>query len=164
MQLHLACEPEALLEAVDVLLHRPRGPAQLAQRPDAVQDDAQVPVAHPVAEEPQVAVHELLEQPDGDELARVRPGEVLDVVVLGDDVGSPRALSRSTVPWTFSTTVRRSRSSTAYSLGRVMISVVPSGASWTKRPRLGPFATLADEIERDPGVEQRPLHHVVVVS
>ena len=62
-----------------------------AVAPDAVEDDAQVPVGQRVAEEEEVAAAEPAASVTGTRRS-ARSAEVVDVVVLGDDEALPLAL------------------------------------------------------------------------
>ena len=55
-----------------------------------MQEHPQVPVAHRVAEEQEVAVEELLQQGGRDQIVGRRPRQVIDVVILGDHIGVVR--------------------------------------------------------------------------
>ena len=78
--------PELLVDWVRLLLDRPRRERARLLRPDVVENDAEVPVAHPVAEEEEVARAHLRHQRGWDQVVDIRPRDVVDVVVLGDDV------------------------------------------------------------------------------
>ena len=86
-------------------LHRPRAVAERLVAPEPFEDDAQVPVAHRVAEERKWLRRSCAASATG----TAGDVAVVDVVVLGDHEALPRALGRrSSRPWSFRTTVRRS--------------------------------------------------------
>ena len=78
-------------------LHAPGLQIELLRSPDPVEDHAQVPVAHRVSEEEEMAVGHPLAHRERELLADVSVDEVVDVAVLRDDVAVPlriRAIDR----------------------------------------------------------------------
>src|SRR5829696_390580 len=77
--------PEPAVDLARPELDRPAAGRDSLLGPDLAEDHAQVPVAHRVAEEEQVALAQPPHQVRGQERAYALAGEVLDVVVLRDD-------------------------------------------------------------------------------
>src|SRR5262249_46467584 len=86
--LDVPAPPQPLLEVPWILLDRPRREPVLERLlpPDAVEDDAQVPVLQAVAEEQEMAPVHQRHEARRDDLADVGLGEEGDVVVLGYDI------------------------------------------------------------------------------
>src|SRR2546425_10085041 len=76
--------PELFLERVRVMLDRPRGIIETLLAPNAVQDDAYVPVAQAVAEKQEVAALQFGCDPHRQERRDVGPGQGVDVPIFGD--------------------------------------------------------------------------------
>ena len=89
---HVVPPPERLRESARRLLHRPRAVRDRLLSPDPVEDEAQVPVGHLVAQKQKVAAAELGRERHGHDRRQLRVPEVVDVVVLGDDEAFPLAL------------------------------------------------------------------------
>src|ERR1043166_2000172 len=85
----VAASPELAFERHGLRLNGPRAIAQRLIAPEPVENDAQVPVGHRVAEEEEVAAPKLRCDRYRDDARDVRLSEVVDVVVLGDDEALP---------------------------------------------------------------------------
>src|SRR5580765_852959 len=84
--------PELALEREGLRLYRPRAIAQRLVAPEPIQDHAEVPVLHRVAEKEEMAATELGREAHRDNARDIRLREVVDVIVLGDDEALPLAL------------------------------------------------------------------------
>ena len=87
-----ALAPELALDRVDRDVDRPRPVGHLLPSPDAVEEDAETPVAKRVAEEEEVAAAEPGDERDRHEARNVRLGQIVDVVVLRDGEALPPTL------------------------------------------------------------------------
>src|SRR5204863_3145588 len=84
--------PELTLERMGIRLDCPRAVAQRLIAPEPVENDSQVPVAHPVTQEEEVTPAQLRRQRHRHGPRHVASREVVDVVVLGDDEALPLSL------------------------------------------------------------------------
>ena len=91
MYFDVAASPELPLERLRLGLHGPGPIRKGLVAPEPVEDDAQVPVGHRVAEEEEVAASGALPRAQRERAGKIRLREVVDVVVLGDDEALPLA-------------------------------------------------------------------------
>src|SRR3712207_1356550 len=81
----VALPPELFVQFLRVQLNRPRLVVELSVTPDEVQDYAQVQIAQAVAEEQEVAHAEDGGQRGWQQVRDVSAGQVVNVMILGDD-------------------------------------------------------------------------------
>src|SRR5205809_5516822 len=83
--------PELALKRLWLGLHDPGSIAERILPPETMEDDAQVPVGHRVAEKEKVAPPQLRCERHRDYVRELALREIADVVVLGDDEALPLA-------------------------------------------------------------------------
>src|SRR5882724_4017521 len=164
MHVDVAAPPELALQRLCLRLHRPGAIAERLVAPEAVEDDPQVPVAHRVSEEEEVAAPQLGCECDGHRTRDVAPGEVVDVVILGDDEALPLAL-RAAID--LAVELENHGALLERQLGRVSIREVdqPACAVWADVTELAAIRTrgnVGDDVERLAGLEEGGFEPEVV--
>src|SRR5207248_1214897 len=84
--LDIAGIPEALVERGRVQLNGPGAPRKPLFARNAMQNDAQVPVAQAIAEKQEIAAPQLGRKRYRNEIRQIGSRQVIDVVIFGDNV------------------------------------------------------------------------------
>src|ERR1051326_2095577 len=84
--IHIPLAPEFLLDRLGTELNRPGFVVELLFAGDAMPDDAQIPVPKAITEKQEMAFSQLCRKLYRNKVSDVRSGQIVDVMVLGNDI------------------------------------------------------------------------------